>query len=68
MTASGDIRKLLKVAKKNGATLEHGRKHMKVLDQQGRLVAVLHVASATGFEGPGDLQDVRKEFRKRGWL
>ena len=70
MTGKGRVAKkyrpFLKAARKHGATVVPGTKHLKVFDTEG-LVAVLPYGTRQ-FEGPGDLALLRKLWRERGWI
>jgi ribosomal protein S11 len=61
---NADEKKLVRIAQKNGATVEYRNTHARILDAQGNIVIRL----SAGTSKAHDTRAIIKEWKRRGWM
>lgn len=59
---------MIRIARRNGAVIKDGGKHIKVYDQNGHYVASFSHGAKSGYEGRGDMKHIEKKWRQLGWV
>lgn len=59
-------RPYIQAARKHGARIESGKKHIKIYDGPHLVIVFPH--GGKSYEGRGDMKMAQKLFRERGWM